>query len=289
MTDYSRPTLDLERIRKFVVVGEELHFGRAAERLGMAQPPLSRAIRELERQLGVRLLERTTRQVTLTRAGEVLLRDGRAALDAVAAAGRRAQHVGRPDPELRLALKADYDAGLLPQILALYEQDDAAVPVAVQLGGRDEQAPALREGRADVALISVGFDDRDLDFEPLVTEPRLVALATADPLAAKETLCLADLDGLPRPADVDPPARLDLAQIFNLVELGRLVWFPPVSVARRHARPGIAYRPATDLEPTTLTVAWPRQARSPPSPRSCGPPRPSRGPTRERPQCGPNS
>jgi DNA-binding transcriptional LysR family regulator len=201
--------------------------------------------------------------VALTRAGEVLLRDGRAALDAVAAAGRRAQHAGRAEPGLRLALKADYNAGLLPQILALYEQDAAAIPVSVQLGKRDEQAPALRDGRADVALIPSPFDDRDIDSEPLVTEPRLVALAATDPLAARDTLCLADLSGLPRPDDLDPPRSLDLAQIFNLVELGQIVWFPPESVARRQDRPDIAFRPVIDLEPTTLTVAWPREARSP--------------------------
>ncbi|MEV1177967.1 LysR family transcriptional regulator, partial [Nonomuraea sp. NPDC049784] len=77
--------LEVRQLRYFVTVAEELHFGRAAERLGMAQPPLSRAIRDLERQLGVRLLERTTRQVTLTTVGEVFLRDARTVLDAVAA------------------------------------------------------------------------------------------------------------------------------------------------------------------------------------------------------------
>lgn len=263
MTDYSRPTLDLERIRKFVVVAEELHFGRAAERLGMAQPPLSRAIRELERQLGVQLLVRTTRQVSLTPAGEVLLRDGRTALDAVTAAGRRAQHAGRPEPGLRLTLKADYDAGLLPGILALYKQDPVAIPVSVQLSSRGEQVPALRDGSADVALIPTPFDDRDLDFEPLVTEPRLVALPAGDPLAAREVLCAADLAGKPGPDDLTPRTRLDLAQIFNLVELGKIIWYPPVSVAQRHPRPGIAYRTVRDLEPTTLAVVWPREARSP--------------------------
>ncbi|QUQ66952.1 LysR family transcriptional regulator [Kutzneria sp. CA-103260] len=255
--------LEVRQLRYFVAVAEELHFGRAAERLGMAQPPLSRAIRDLERQLGVQLLVRTTRQVTLTSAGEVLLRDGRAVLDAVKAAERRAQHAGNPEPSLRLALKADYDAGLLPKILALYEQDDAAIPVSVQLGGRGEQPPALREGRADVALLPLPFDDRDLDFEPLVTEPRLVALPATDPLAARDTLCLADLDGLPQPDDLRPRRQLDIAQIFSLVELGRLVWFPPESVARRHVRPGIAYRPVIDISPSTLAVAWPRETRSP--------------------------
>src|SRR6266536_6523804 len=107
--------LEARQLRYFVAVAEELHFGRAAGRLGMAQPPLSRAIRDLERHLGVRLLVRTTRQVALTPAGGVLLREARAALDAVEAAGRRARHAGRPEPGLRLALKADFDAGLLPK------------------------------------------------------------------------------------------------------------------------------------------------------------------------------
>src|SRR4051794_40064784 len=113
--------LETRQLRYFVAVAEERHFGRAAGRLGMAQPPLSRAIRDLERQLGVQLLIRTTRQVTLTPAGETLLTGARTALEAVAAAARRARHAGRPEPVLRLALKADFDAGLLPPILAAYD------------------------------------------------------------------------------------------------------------------------------------------------------------------------
>src|SRR5690349_24873025 len=99
--------VEVRQLRYFVAVAEELHFGRAAERLGMAQPPLSRAIRELERQLGAQLLERTTRQVTLTPVGETLLQDARIALEAVEAATRRARNGGRPEPALRVALKAD--------------------------------------------------------------------------------------------------------------------------------------------------------------------------------------
>ena len=264
--------LEVRQLRYFVAVAEELHFGRAADRLGMAQPPLSRAIRELERQLGVRLLERTTRQVTLTPAGEVLLRDARTALDAVTAAAHRARRAGAP--VLRVTLKADYDAGLLPQILAAYERDDAALPVELLLGGRGEQAPALRDGRADVALLPTPFDDRGLDTEPLLTEPRLVALAADDPLAARTVLCLADFTGrsLPDGSQAEeggvrvpsaPARQLDLAQIFNLVEVGELVWFLPASVARRNTRPGIAYRPVVDLEPSRVFVAWPADSHSP--------------------------
>ena len=269
--------LEVRQLRYFVAVAEELHFGRAATRLGMAQPPLSRAIRELERHLGVELLTRTTRQVTLTPAGEILLRDARTALDAVTAADRRVRHAGTARPSLRVAFKADYDSGLMPQILAAYHRDPAAQPVELVLGRPGEQAPAVRDGRADVALMLAPYVDRDLDVEPLLTEPRVVALAAKDPLASRPVLCLADLTGrrLPdgSPADeggvsrpaaaLAPRTTLDLAQIFNLVELGSAVWFPPLSVARRHARPDLVYRTVTDLAPVTLSVAWPRDSHSP--------------------------
>ncbi|MBO2458430.1 LysR family transcriptional regulator [Actinomadura violacea] len=284
--------LESRQLRYFVAVAEELNFGRAAERLGMAQPPLSRAIRELERGLGVRLFERTTRQVALTAAGEVLLRDARTALEAITAAARRAAHAGRPVPELRLALKADFDAGLLPRFLAAYRREDAAIPVELVLGGRGEQEAALRDGGADVAVVPELTDPRGLDVEPLLTEPRLVALAASDPLAARPSLTLADLAGrvLPdgRPAEeggpppgpqhagtpVPPPAARgsfagsrrpvrDLMELFSLVELGGVIWFVPVSIARRHVRPGIAYRAVTDLPPAEFVVAWPQDCRSP--------------------------
>ncbi|MEV4111758.1 LysR family transcriptional regulator [Nonomuraea sp. NPDC049695] len=285
--------LEVRQLRYFVAVAEELHFGRAAERLGMAQPPLSRAIRELERHLGVRLFERTTRHVTLTTAGEGFLRDARTALDAVSAAGRRARHAGQAAPRLRLALKADNDGGLLPQILSAYQHEQAAIAVELVLGGRGEQAQALRDGRADVGLLVSPFDERGLDVEPLLTEPRLAALAATDPLAARSCLRLADLAGrkLPdgTPADQDlsaaaidstgstgePPrtahrglvagsrqVATDLTQAFRLIELGDIVCLLPAWVTRRYAWPEIAYRPVSDLEPATLAVAWPQDMRS---------------------------
>lgn len=286
--------LEARQLRYFVAVAEELHFGRAAERLGMAQPPLSRAIRELERQLGVPLLTRTTRQVTLTPAGEVLLRDARTALDAISAAGRRARRAGEPAPRLRLALKADIDGGLLPRILDVYAGEQAALPVELVLGRFGEQAQTVRDGRADAGLVLGPFDDRGLDYEPLVTEPLLVAVAAADPLAARPCLRLADLAGrsLPGgfPADQGPalsphgaagardhqPSQAgngtlaasthsasDLPQIIRLVELGSMVCFIPASVARRYPRPEIAYLPVDDLEPATVAVAWPERSHSP--------------------------
>ena len=286
--------LETRQLRYFVAVAEELHFGRAAKRLAMAQPPLTRAIQELEQQLGVRLLERTTRQVSLTPAGEVLLGDARVALDAVSAAGRRARHAGESTPTLRLALKADIDGGLLPRILDAYAHEEAALPVELVLGRFGEQAQTVRDGRADAAILLRPFDERGLDCEPLLTEPYLVAMAADDPLAAHTSLRLADLAGWPLPdgspadqwpassghgADGVHPRRLglaesetapsgapqhasDLPQIFKLIELGSIVCFFPASLTRRYPRPEIAYRPVEDLPPVTLTVAWPQHSRS---------------------------
>ncbi|NUT93987.1 MAG: LysR family substrate-binding domain-containing protein, partial [Saccharothrix sp.] len=207
--------------------------------------------------------------------GEVLLREGRTALDAVTAAARRTRHAGHPAPALRLALKADFDAGLLPRMIAEYQRGRGLPPVELVLGGRGDQVVALRDGRADVALLPGPYEAAGLDAEPLVTETRVVAVAAGDPLAQREALCLADLTGrsLPdgTPADDEgagPPARggprpRDLAEIFNMVELGGMVWFLPTSLAQRHPRPGVAYRPVVDLPPFTLSVAWPRTSRSP--------------------------
>jgi DNA-binding transcriptional LysR family regulator len=111
--------METRELRYFVAVAEELHFGRAAQRLGIAQPPLSRAIRQLERRLGVALLERTSRTVTLTEAGSVLLREGRAALDAVDAADRRT----------RRAALGRASAVLPESCRSQLRRDHAAVPV----------------------------------------------------------------------------------------------------------------------------------------------------------------
>jgi DNA-binding transcriptional LysR family regulator len=269
--------LEVRQLRYFVAVAGELHFGRAAAKLGMAQPPLSRTIRGIERQLGVALFERTTRQVKLTAAGEVLLRDARTALEAVTAAAHRARQAGSASPRLRVALKADVDGGLLPQVLDTYGADDASLPPELVLGGFGEQPQALRDGLADVGLVLCPFDSRGLDSEPLLTEPVLVALAAADPLAARTRLCLDDLvdrelpGGSPaghgRPVEHTPQPGAtrpsNLSEIFSLVETGSIVFFAPASVARRYPRPGISHRPVSDLPDATLAVAWPQDARSP--------------------------
>ncbi|HUR08121.1 MAG TPA: LysR family transcriptional regulator, partial [Nonomuraea sp.] len=97
--------METRELAYFAAVAEELHFGRAAGRLGIAQPPLSRAIQKLERRLGVTLFDRSGRRVALTPAGEVLAREAAKALDAVAAAEQRTRRAGLIEPRLVVALK----------------------------------------------------------------------------------------------------------------------------------------------------------------------------------------
>ncbi|MFI7498491.1 LysR family transcriptional regulator [Streptomyces sp. NPDC049687] len=253
-------------LRYFVAVAEELNFARAAERLGISPPPLSRAIRRLESELGAVLFERTTHSVALTPAGEVLLAEARFALEALEASGRRARRAAAAEPKLVLAVKADGDAGLLEAVLARYAADPAALPVTVRLCAWHEQSRLLRQGEADVALVYEPYDRTGLDAETLGAEPRVAALAAGHPLAARAGLCLADLglrpDEVQRYIDEVRGKGHDLAQLLTLVGLSDLVALLPASVADRYPRPGVAYRPVRDAPPAVLAVAWPQQSRS---------------------------
>jgi DNA-binding transcriptional LysR family regulator len=272
--DQPQPPAESRPLRYFVAVAEELNFARAAERLGIAAPPLSRAISQLETQLGVTLLQRTTRSVVLTPAGRVLLDEARPALAALDAAARRAQRAAGPKHRLVVALKADMDGGLLEDIMLAYEREQPGVPLEVRLCGWREQAELVRDGRADVALDATPTDDAaDLDAEPLLTEPRLAALAADDPLAAAETVTMADIEGAFRPTHEptvwhgrghdELPRYNELAEMMRFVELGRVVALLPRSVCERYPRPGrITYKNVADAAPGTLSVVWPRRSTS---------------------------
>ena len=192
---------DAEKLRYFIAVAEELHFGRAAQRLGMAQPPLSRAIRQLERRLGSRLLERNSRTVTLTETGLVLLREGRVALDAVEAAERRARraafaatgHTG-----VALVTKAGASSELLTKLLDAYAAEPESVAVDVLLCGVGEQEQLLRDGRADVALLHRPFDAMvGFDTQELGTQGQVVVLPAGHPLTSRTQVQMADIEELP--------------------------------------------------------------------------------------------
>ncbi|MER6140347.1 LysR family transcriptional regulator [Streptomyces sparsogenes] len=266
--------METRELRYFVAVAEELHFGRAAQRLGIAQPPLSRAISRLERRLGAVLLERTSRAVTLTEAGAVLLREGRAALYAVEAAERRTRRAATGHHGVVLATKAGASGELLAKLLDAYAAEPDAVSVDVLLCGIGEQERLLRDGRADVALLHLPFDaTAGLDTEELHTEGQVLLLPAGHPLAGRPHVRIAEVAELPDlplprwpgpdgtyPSGPGPQAR-DTAQLYQLIGLGRACAIMPESCGD-HLRGGIAAVPVLDAPPVTTVIAWPPHSRS---------------------------
>ncbi|MEU7926735.1 LysR substrate-binding domain-containing protein [Micromonospora sp. NPDC049107] len=260
-------------LRYFVAVAEELNFSRAAERLGIAAPALSRAISGLEADLGVRLLDRTTRSVALTDVGAVLLADARAALVALDAATRRSRRAaGVPGGKLVVAVKADVEGGLLEDVLAAYQAEHAAVPIEVMFTGWREQPALLRAGEADVAIVIEPFDADGLDVEPLLCEPQVLALPAGHPLAGRPRLRMADIEtGHQRTVSgahvyvrrgEQPPPFGDMVQMLRQIELGRMLALLPVSLAERNARPQLTWRPVDDAPEAAFSVAWSQNSHS---------------------------
>jgi DNA-binding transcriptional LysR family regulator len=259
--------LQTRELAYFVTVAEELHFGRAAGRLGIAQPALSRAIALLERRIGVTLLDRDSRHVALTPAGEVFLTESRRALEAVEAAVRRTRRAARPGERLVVVMKPGGDGDLLPHVLAAYETDPDAVPVDIVLCSMHERAPMIRDGRADVGFLHSGTDLTGLDTEELLAEDQVVVLPRRHHLAGRASVHLADLAGETMPhwpgrtdaTPTGPPVR-DAAQLMQLITLGRAVAVVPASV-RGQLRDGLTCVPVIDAPPTALVLAWPQGRR----------------------------
>ena len=271
--------METRELRYFVAVAEELHFGRAAQRLGMAQPPLSRAISQLERRLGVVLLERTNRSVTLTDAGAVLLHEGRAALDAVEAAEQRTRRsalAAAGAAGVVLATKAGASSELLAKLLHAYAAEPGSVRVEVLLCGPGEQGPLLRTGRADVALLHRPFDDTTgLDVEELHTEGQVAVLPAGHPLSVRSDLHLAelaDVPDLPLPRWPGPdgshppgpgPEVQSHSQLLQLISLGRALMVAPDS-CRSLLHDDLVAVPIVDAPQVTTVIAWPPHSRSRP-------------------------
>jgi DNA-binding transcriptional LysR family regulator len=267
--------LETRELRYFVAVAEELHFGRAADRLGIAQPPLSRAIRRLEQRLGVPLFDRDRRGAALTDAGRVMLREARTALDAVAAAARRTRRAGDPERPLVLVTKAGASHELLQRLLDAVAREPGATPVEVLLCEVGEQARLLRDGQADVALMHRPYDDlAGFDTEDLHVEGQVALLPAGHPLASRDQLTLADVRHVPDlpiarwprldgsyPDGPGPEVRTQ-SQLAQLVALGRTLLVIPAS-SRAWQWPDHVAVPVVDAPEVTTVIAWPATSRSP--------------------------
>lgn len=267
--------METRELRYFVAVAEESHVGRAAERLGMAQPPLSRAIARLERRLGADLFVRSPRGMTLTDAGRTLLREGRAALAAVEAAERRTRRTvaaaGRAP--VVLTAKAGASDELLVALLDAYAAEPDAVEVEVVLSPPGHQALMLRDGRADVAILHRPFDDLSgFDTDPLRVESQVLVLPAGHPVSHAASVTVAEarsIPDLPPPRwpqvdgtypDGPGPELRDLTQVLQLVRLGRTAIVLPESA---RVPPALARVPVSDAPQVMTVIAWPPQSVSP--------------------------
>lgn len=195
--------MDLRHLRYFLYVAEEMHFGRAAQRLGISQPPLSQQIRALEEELGVQLFERTSRRVSLTPAGQALLPQAREALAQMERAAEAARQAHRGEIG-RLGLGFTASAPFVPRVadaLYAFRQSHPRVELALQELGRDEQIAGVEQDQLDIGIIRA-FEPpllpAGMGAECLLEEDMLLAVRQDHPLARRNTdPAIADLAGVP--------------------------------------------------------------------------------------------
>ena len=184
--------MELRTLRYFVAVAEELHFGRAARRLHISQPPLSRAVRQLEADLGARLFVRSPSGVALTPAGAVLLEEARALLAAAERARLRvAAAAGRAG--LTIGILGDSTDPGVSRSAAAFRRSHPDVDVRVRETDLTDPTCGLRTGLVDVALTRAPFDGAGLAVRTLRADPVGVVVRADDPLARRERLRLAEL------------------------------------------------------------------------------------------------
>lgn len=189
--------MNLRQIRYFIAIAEERNIGRAAKRLRISQPPLTRQMQQLEADIGATLLLRTRRGVQLTTAGEVLLEEARNVL-AMAAAARERTLLAAQGQLGRLDIGV-FGANVLAasDLLARFRQAHPEVEIVVHAMNKDEQVQALRKQQLDVGFNLLGFRLDDIASEPVKSERLMLALARSDPLARRPRLTLANLAARP--------------------------------------------------------------------------------------------
>ncbi|KRF16713.1 LysR family transcriptional regulator [Nocardioides sp. Soil797] len=279
--------MELRHLRYFVAVAEECHFGRAAERLHMAQPPLSQQIRQLEKEIGVELLHRTTRKVSLTAAGERYLERARNILRAVEQAGEEAARVDTGEVgRVSIGFIGSATYALLP-VLAR-ELREQLPEIEFEFTGEmltPAQVAALHEGTIDIAVMRTPVQDESVEVEVMRQESLVVALPETHPLAAKEAVRFADLKGEPfitypsehrsvlhdavlaaaqragfQPRRVAQVAETSTMVVFVAAGLGVAV--VPRSVEALQLA-GVVFRPLVGAESVELAIGWHSERRTP--------------------------
>ncbi|MFI7143458.1 LysR family transcriptional regulator [Nonomuraea sp. NPDC050022] len=263
--------MDLRTLRYFVAVAEELHFGRAAVRLHMTQPPLSRAIKQLETDLGAVLLHRSPTGVSLTPAGTALYDEARTLLEqADQARTRVAAAAGTATMTIGTLADSAEQAGT--QLAAAFRQRHPGLNVRIREADFTDPTTGLRSGLVDVALTRAPFDETGITTHVLRADPVGVVLRADDPLAGRDRLRLDDLADrrwFQLPKGIDPVWRAFWSHPMGLGQDGPVVrtvheclqavlWNGTVGLTTlAHALPeGLVAVPLLDMPPSRLVVAW---------------------------------
>ena len=281
--------MELHQLRCFVAAAEELHFGRAAQRLEMLPSALGRYIRRLEDDLGTRLMTRTTRSVTLTEDGAVLLKDARHLLAQADSLAVKFHARGRKQAAIiRLGAIDSAAAGLLPMLLHDFRERRPDVTVKLTEDKTMRLLPRLISGRLDMAVVRPPPNpDKRLEFLCLFHETAVVAVPDRHPLASRKRVDITALAGQPlivperrsRPHSHDLTMKLfaeaglqarvaqladEKQTIVNLVAAELGVAIVPRWTSRMAAR-GVRYIPleASDMNRLPLAAAWARGTRDP--------------------------
>jgi DNA-binding transcriptional LysR family regulator len=268
--------VDLRLLRSFVTMAEEGNVGRAARRLYISQPALSKQLQRLEAFLDVELFHRHHRMLRLTPAGVAFLDDAGKLLAQAAEITTRARNTARADAS---QVTVAFVAGLVDLASALLQTAQQQPDLDVRLLRVDwtDQTDCLRTGRADLSLVRLPIDERDLEHQVLISEPRVAGLAITHPLTARTSLSICELEAepiirtsnqqdywtvSPRPSGATPilgPLADTVEEMLAVVASGRCMCITAQSLARAYPRPGIAWVPVPDISPSSVALAWPAQ------------------------------
>jgi DNA-binding transcriptional LysR family regulator len=188
------PEIELRHLRYFVAVAETLHFGKAAQKLGMAQPPLSQQIRDLERKLGHALFDRTTRGVRLTRVGQFFLERARTTLAKMGEDVETARRLGSGQAGvLTVGFSGSTMFTALPRAIGHYRALHPNVELRLQELVTADQLPALLDGTLDLGFLRDGETVEGLTMEPILREPFVAVLPARHKLAGRSSISPLDL------------------------------------------------------------------------------------------------
>jgi DNA-binding transcriptional LysR family regulator len=282
--------MELRHLRYFVAVGEEQHYGRAARRLRVAQPALSRQIQDLEEELGFKLFERLPRGVRLSAAGTLFLEDARRILQDVNVAAGRAARVARGQSgTLRVGFTENASwRGVVPESFRRFREMQPDAELQLQPSPSVEQLDAIRSGRLDAGFVfSMPRADPELDRLPVATQRIELAAPTGHPLTKLKELRVRDLVDAPfvwfprraAPAFYDRLTQaclrgglksphvvqegLDEATILSLVATGLGIGWV-LGTARWRCPKSVVIMSVVDLDvPLPLALAWRKDNRSP--------------------------